>query len=1482
MPSLDNKISNVFGTALPQWIKDQIAIRSNYTYFGATKGQEDLNAIYRANKTAWIRVVSSININADKDTALLNDIDYFKYTLGISDLSNAEDLAKKYVLFGGTSQYLDPSKSVLRSGLGKDGAYGMLGDKEIQTSGYRPMPGITDATIDTQGRLGSIRMATINFKVWSKAELDIIDALYFKLGYTMLIEWGHTVYVKSLSEFANKNQFDYTEFNALNPFEKGMTKETINLKIAQNVRATGGNYDGMLGIVTNFTFSYNQDSGYDCMIKVIGLGALGGSLKINNPSNLPTIVNLQIRQYINLITSKKEQEEQEKRNKLLEEQFAEEKKKLEVNVSGDSYYEDIYNGWSNDPGFSIINSSDSSNTFRLNANLQQTVKDLILLQSDSSLNRYTFYFNNKFNKDQFAIPQVRNFLVATDFAAEDTKINLNLDILNNKFNVNDKFFNPNFPNFGIQNSINNLSQNKSTLLPSLTSDKDFTYILSFTDTLYYPQFLTYNDTIGKDINYGQIQTENNKNVVTFIQYSVNEVNYRADVTINLSDQGINLLDTLNGSIPYQSLKIHDLISDQLKDYNTPWKVDSIGKYNYFARSFHRSFHFNDATGIYVDTSINNNDYKTIGLNLYKQIDIEIPNARKKTTPLPSGEIISEPENVKYHLNIGLFINDVSMITDFEQKNAKKTKESQLLSIQNQLKNLADQNTKDQSKEVPIDQTTLQKQISSALTYQSNLELAIKSIELYALTKAVTDNGLNIGSKINAYQLSSKENRKFIDGIFKYGIYNDFLSNLFDKKINDDFSWNSGDNAYINNLIGSNSDIKMRLFAKYGFNTAYMSAKADGEDYNKRLEDSIPPVDYDALTTVYVVPYDINQSIEGGSDIVHPVYVQLGFLLMILNSMCTIYESKSSDNNSGPIKPRPVVYIDYNPETNFCLTNPVQLTTDAFNFLIPMQASQAQYATLFPSGSIYTDDKSGISIKAPIDGDHVALFNPENDDAISKKLPEFRAKIGGSDAYRGKTMKILVSCEYILNIIKDFSANDGMNDVYLKPFLEQLIKDLNKSLGGINVFRISYDDPSNCFAIVDDQIQPLAPGEKEVGQTATDQIPLFGVKSIAKSINIQTEIGSNLANMVAISANSNPSDQSANSINASSFGFINNSFLDRYIPVKKELTPEEIKTNKAKDQQKQEAKYDSELITAQKFNDTIISYYGKNAKPNKDSVGQATNYYINRMSKKMNQEGPTRASAMIPVSVNFTTDGISGFNIGQAFTIPQEILPYTYSARQTPTIKSVQNPTENAKVAFATVGINHVIQGNVWDTSIKGSMILIKDQGAFNGETLNTTYNKQTIDIVNIENNALDIFNSTINYSNYSIAKSKNYSNISFASSKDSTPETDKIKDSLLKDINDAAKSAGVQVTITTAITGHKSHPGTSRHESGNAVDISIIDGKSVSRDEKVKISVDKFVSELEKLSYKKNQENGNPKSVLTFGYDRAGTHDNHIHVSNLP
>lgn len=112
----------------------------------------------------------------------------------------------------------------------------------------------------------------------------------------------------------------------------------------------------------------------------------------------------------------------------------------------------------------------------------------------------------------------------------------------------------------------------------------------------------------------------------------------------------------------------------------------------------------------------------------------------------------------------------------------------------------------------------------------------------------------------------------------------------------------------------------------------------------------------------------------------------------------------------------------------------------------------------------------------------------------------------------------------------------------------------------------------------------------------------------------------------------------------------------------------------------------------------------------------------------------------------------------------------------------------------------------------------------------------------------------------------------------SSPSKDRINTALLSDIEVAAKNAGVQVDITTAVSGHgeKTSSGNkSRHPSGNAVDIAIINGKSVSPTNKN--IVNKFVDELIKLGYVKNSESGNPKAVLTFGMPG---HDNHIHISN--
>lgn len=107
----------------------------------------------------------------------------------------------------------------------------------------------------------------------------------------------------------------------------------------------------------------------------------------------------------------------------------------------------------------------------------------------------------------------------------------------------------------------------------------------------------------------------------------------------------------------------------------------------------------------------------------------------------------------------------------------------------------------------------------------------------------------------------------------------------------------------------------------------------------------------------------------------------------------------------------------------------------------------------------------------------------------------------------------------------------------------------------------------------------------------------------------------------------------------------------------------------------------------------------------------------------------------------------------------------------------------------------------------------------------------------------------------------------------STPSKDTINLALLQDIQTAAKNAGLKVDITTAVSGHDK--GT-RHETGNAIDISVINGKAVSLSNRG--DADKLVDELVKMGYTKNTENSsNPKAILTFGFKG---HDNHVHVSN--
>lgn len=231
------RVSQVLGTPVFPFVIDQLKTRSDNN---SRDTRDASNLIYLANKTGWFRIVSSVRMPEFIGDNFLNIFNAPNFSFTTQDRSKTykhfkdqypdlikdeDSLAKQFVLFAGTSAY-NKENQEFKYDL-RDTSYGILGDEEIKAYGRRPMPGITSVQIDTQGALGSIRAATINFKVWDKDQLDIIDALYFKLGYTMLLEWGNTFYYKTGNSELLKG-----EDSQIDPFSSILnSKEQINSEI---------------------------------------------------------------------------------------------------------------------------------------------------------------------------------------------------------------------------------------------------------------------------------------------------------------------------------------------------------------------------------------------------------------------------------------------------------------------------------------------------------------------------------------------------------------------------------------------------------------------------------------------------------------------------------------------------------------------------------------------------------------------------------------------------------------------------------------------------------------------------------------------------------------------------------------------------------------------------------------------------------------------------------------------------------------------------------------------------------------------------------------------------------------------------------------------------------------------------------------------------------------------------------------------------
>jgi hypothetical protein len=235
---------------------------------------EDLQ--YLNSKTAWVKLASGVKLVGDERIK----------NLEFKGIGQDTDLARKYVLFGGTA-FKSKTSTTLKQleGFKTNQVWGNtynVNAKQQTTNldfGFVPPPGIESVEVKNMNR-GSIKKATVKIKAYSRDQFDILDILYMRLGYTVLLEWGWSHY------FSNSGKLEtmgYTLVEAENGFFSDTAKSHRQFlrKIGAYREGKSGNYDGLLAKVSNFDWSFNPDGSYDINLTLISLGDVIESLKTN-------------------------------------------------------------------------------------------------------------------------------------------------------------------------------------------------------------------------------------------------------------------------------------------------------------------------------------------------------------------------------------------------------------------------------------------------------------------------------------------------------------------------------------------------------------------------------------------------------------------------------------------------------------------------------------------------------------------------------------------------------------------------------------------------------------------------------------------------------------------------------------------------------------------------------------------------------------------------------------------------------------------------------------------------------------------------------------------------------------------------------------------------------------------------------------------------------------------------------------------------
>ena len=309
----------LIGSNFRQYVVDQIRIRQKQ--FGSgyqTKGQphpsyegiKNKKAIFES--TPWMRLSSGVKITIGADsmpgtsvyeqilsTGLLDGIDEARWA--------GSGLARKCVLQGTPNSVTGQRKVVGVVGVPNPNAipgvnggttpypeqltkaygWGYNSTGVNNERGYVPPPGVTSVDFEYKND-GALAQAKVNIKCFSKEQFAIIDILYMRPGYTVLLEFGHTVYENNAGETVYVDTAHTLPKNVLFSTGTAPSPKRLSAALLKEKEKWQGNYEGFYARITKFGWKFNNDGSYDITINLTGVGDVISSLNVMGAKSFST------------------------------------------------------------------------------------------------------------------------------------------------------------------------------------------------------------------------------------------------------------------------------------------------------------------------------------------------------------------------------------------------------------------------------------------------------------------------------------------------------------------------------------------------------------------------------------------------------------------------------------------------------------------------------------------------------------------------------------------------------------------------------------------------------------------------------------------------------------------------------------------------------------------------------------------------------------------------------------------------------------------------------------------------------------------------------------------------------------------------------------------------------------------------------------------------------------------------------------------